>query len=499
MQNVTVGTVVDRGVGDAGPGTDAGDAGDAGGMTWIVTNTRDEGPGSLRGALLQAAAQAGSTILFDIPNDDSGRHYYADDGGPDLTLTRQTVEAEATIADFDPDYPAGTARSWWRIETRSPLPPATGVIIDGASQARARGIQAAGPTVFIVASGSVSSALSLRGASVVTGLIVGGFEGFAIELQDAPGASVSGSHIGTDPSGTFGVPNGVGVVLRRASGAQLGDVADAGGMVVAGNATGILVDASPNATIAATLVGVQRGLHGSLGNTNEGVRVVDSSDVVIGGVQTGSPVTVADNGVGVLALRSDRLSLERVIFGTSLRGDAPSWGQRQDALRLEESGNATARECVFANSGGAGVFVQSGTANTFVPNAFIDNAGLDIDLAPTGANVNDALDADLGPNGLQNSPTSITFLQGAGSAGEDIVRVVFGSAPNTTYDVEVQYRIGLTPSGLPQFRTETGSVTTDGAGDATLDLAVVDVVSATVFEVSLTGPEGTGERLIVPR
>ncbi len=76
--------------------------------------------------------------------------------------------------DFDPDYPAGTARSWYRITlSGSDLNVTEAVVIDGSTQA---GYDAAkGPIIEINAAG-VSSAdpngLTLTtGASTVRGLV----------------------------------------------------------------------------------------------------------------------------------------------------------------------------------------------------------------------------------------------------------------------------------------------------------------------------------------
>lgn len=61
-------------------------------------------------------------------------------------------------------------------------------------------------------------------------------------------------------------------------------------------------------------------------------------------------------------------------------------------------------ENIIAFNDRAGVFVESGKHNTVGDNDIHDNGGIGIDLAPEGRTSNDDLDADDGPNSLQNYP-----------------------------------------------------------------------------------------------
>src|SRR5689334_19577768 len=62
--------------------------------TFTVTNTGDDGPGSLRSAILLANADvdpSGTTIRFDLPPDDPNHLYYKSDG------------VSGTVSPFDQD------------------------------------------------------------------------------------------------------------------------------------------------------------------------------------------------------------------------------------------------------------------------------------------------------------------------------------------------------------------------------------------------------------
>jgi hypothetical protein len=80
---------------------------------------------SLHEAILAANATANGAfpdrIYFDIPLDDARHFYYQDDGvAGSLSLTATTTLDDASIADFDPDYP-GASFSWYSIQPTAPL------------------------------------------------------------------------------------------------------------------------------------------------------------------------------------------------------------------------------------------------------------------------------------------------------------------------------------------------------------------------------------------
>ena len=81
---------------------------------------------------------------------------------------------------------------------------------------------------------------------------------------------------------------------------------------------------------------------------------------------------------------------------------------------------------VVTASGGPGVVVESSTGITITQNSIFANGGLGIDLDPRGVDpngyapaqgvtLNDAGDADAGPNNLQNFPVIQTALIGGGN------------------------------------------------------------------------------------
>jgi hypothetical protein len=122
-----------------------------------------------------------------------------------------------------------------------------------------------------------------------------------------------------------------------------------------------------------------------------------------------------------------------------------------------------------------GVHVDSGTNNRILPNSIFSNGStandLGIDLFPDGPTLNDAGDADPGPNNLQNFP-EITSAKTGG--GQTSIKGRLSSTPNKTFNVLVFSN----PSGNEgkKFLGQK-SVTTNGSGNASFTFVPAQAVS----------------------
>lgn len=228
---------------------------------FTVTNTRNDGRGSLRQAVESCAAGGPCSILFDIPREDNG---------------------------FDAS--SGT----WRITLREALPPVTvsDVVLDGASQTTARGdTNPAGPEIILDGSGhTVESAFLLLNATRVTirGFAIGGFV-YGIQVF-GPGSRqnrIVGCHVGIDAAGSelFGNYNGI-ELISGANGNVIGGTLPAERNVISGNLhIGLrLSDASRNVVLG-NYVGLDRT--GSFAVPNyDGICIEgQAAENVIGGIQ----------------------------------------------------------------------------------------------------------------------------------------------------------------------------------------------------------------------
>jgi hypothetical protein len=113
--------------------------------------------------------------------------------------------------------------------------------------------------------------------------------------------------------------------------------------------------------------------------------------------------------------------------------DGASIGGLANGLTLASS-NSQITGLWFNSFSGAGVAIASGNNNFLNQNLFTDNTGLAIDIGPTGVNVNDNLDADIGANNLQNSPEILAV-----SAGTSTTTIVgqIKSTPNSNYRIQL--------------------------------------------------------------
>ena len=259
------------------PNTDADDG-------FVVTNTNDAGAGSLRQAIIDANAHAGAdTITFNITG--AGPHTIA----PASTLPSIT----------DP------------------------VTIDGTSQpgyAGAPKIEIRGDSV----AGAAFGLTLVAGNSVVKGLAINRFVNSGIRIQTGGGNGIYGNAIGTDPTGTVDLGNGLhGVDIRNSSGNIVGSSAPNGRNVISGNsAAGVFIENAATNTVSHNFIGVDVTGAADLGNTSAGVLITGTSPGNQIGVPGGGNVIAGNGGYGVTIQSADN-TVRGNRIGTNAAGSSP--------------------------------------------------------------------------------------------------------------------------------------------------------------------------------
>lgn len=412
----------------------------AGAATFSVTNTADGGPGSLRQAILDANAAAGAdTIEFSIPG--AGLNTIS------ITTSLPGITGPVTIDGYTQ---AGA----------TPNTLATG------TNAQIR-IQIRGPEDF-----SASGLTLLVGAvdSTIRGLSINRFGGSQINLL-ADRATVTGNFIGIAPDGTTVYPSAPGT---RVGLSVIGDFAQIGGTaraqrnLVSGNSlSGIYVGGS-HARVQGNLVGTDRGGAAARGNScgivigTTGVGADPTVNTLIGGDD--APNTTPGNVVsgntrcGIEIVSGTDHRLTRNLIGlaafplATVPNEGPGIAVRGGERILIGSGFPGEVNNGIAGNAGPGILVTGpGNAGatqrvSIVGNAIFGNAGLAIDLAVDGAEgstPNDPLDADEGPNGLQNAP----LLTGVDPSGR--IRGLLSAQPNTTYYIDFYTTTACGPDAHP--------------------------------------------------
>ncbi len=240
---------------------------------FVVTTTADEGPGSLRQAILDSDSTAGpNTIDFDILG-----------GGV------QTIYVGSTIG--------------------LPLPPiTTPVLIDGYSQPGSEPnslAQGDNAVLLIQIDGShltVGDGLDLDiGAITVQGLAVNHFPntGLLIGETGVTGDVIQGNYVGIDPTGTFAEGNGWSGISISPTNSEntIGGTTPAARNISSGNGnSGIwLESAGPGNVVQGNYTGTNASGTAAVPNTWAGVTVHSSSGNLIGGTASGAGNLVSGN------------------------------------------------------------------------------------------------------------------------------------------------------------------------------------------------------------
>jgi parallel beta-helix repeat protein len=238
--------------------------------TIVVTNTNNDGTGSLRAAITYANAVPGTRIAFNIPTTDTG-------------------------------FAGGV----FTLRPTAPLPAITGAgtFVDGTSQTNFTGnTNAIGPEIVLVGSGAVPTGLALQANNCqITSIVVQGCPTSGITLTGT-GNSVAGCFLGINAFGIGAIPNGTGIMLDTATGCTIGGTQATQRNVISGNTVGISVRNGGGNNIQGNFIGTLYNGSGLLPNAY-GI-TIDGSGTRIGGTAPGAANTIAGSGGNAVAVRS---------------------------------------------------------------------------------------------------------------------------------------------------------------------------------------------------
>jgi CSLREA domain-containing protein len=381
--------------------------------------------------------------------------------------------------------------------TLGPLPAITDTLmLDGSTQPSCS-------VPCIVLSGAVvggsNTGLALNSnMNTVTGLIITswGFDGIAI---NGDGNIVEGCDIGFWPDNPSSLPNAYGVEIRGSNN-QVGGSTAAARNVISGNTysgiaigrsggtpSGNLIYGNYIGTNAAGTAALPNGESGIIvyyvaSNTRIGGATAATRNVISGnawrGVDSGAPGTrILGNFIGTTKSGTAALgnSLGGIYFdgGTAIVGGGTAGGSN-----------------IIAFNGGDGVGVYGASTRVNLRrNSIHSNSGLGIDLWNDGVTLNDTLDVDTGPNGLQNfpiitSPVSATHTLTATlrSVTGQTYRLDFYSSPAGTCD-PTHYGEGKKWLGTVNVTTNVNGVWS-GSVTTAYPFAVGQVITATATDTA---------------
>lgn len=211
-----------------------------------------------------------------------------------------------------------------------------------------------------------------------------------------------------------------------------------------------------------------------------------TADNLIGGVNTpgvfyGNVISGNGNSVGVgraitmIGPEVQRNKIQGNYIGTAIDGSTPL-GNSGPGILLDGSNNligGAGAGNILANSGETGITVMAGSGNRFSQNRIFGNAGLGIDEGPlSGANPVDPGDTDQGPNNYQNFPEfGVTIPR----TGKIQVKGGLESTPSRLFTLEFYMNDAIDDSGYGEGQVYLGSqfVLTNEQGTGTFT-AVLD-------------------------
>src|SRR5581483_6643106 len=360
--------------------------------TFPVTSTADSGAGSLRQAILDANAAAGSdTIAFAIP----GAQMHT------ITLTSGALPAITDSVVIDGKSQPGYSGSPLIRLDNGTANPLTGLdLMAGSSQVLALaitgfnvGIRSANGGGNLIASSwiglssaanavpngtgvsiaSGSSGNTIGGTSVSARNVISGNTNGVVGLfgSATTGNLVEGDYVGTDPAGSGALANGTGVLVSGAAGNTIGGTIGGTRNVISGNTSGVQLTGAGTTgnVVAGNYVGANASAGAALPNVT-GVRIDAGANAnTIGGTTSSARNVISGNSTGVRlgAVGTTGNVVEGDYIGTNGAGTAALANGTGIRIETGASGNTIggtsggARNVIAGNTGFGVLLTGSGT------------------------------------------------------------------------------------------------------------------------------------------
>ncbi|MEA3186941.1 MAG: trimeric autotransporter adhesin [Chthoniobacter sp.] len=498
--------------------------------TFSVTNTDDDGPGSLRQAIVDANASLNVVVPDEI-------HFAIPGAGPFVISPKSALPALTESVIINGYTQTGSSQNANALSDDNAV---LMIALDGKHAGSTPGflVNANNCTIEGLAIGRFK--LSATGALV---------NGSGIAVENASNTVIQGNFIGTDVTGKSPRGNhGGGITVLNGTNTQIGGALPSQMNIICSNAGGIDLEGTTSATVVqGNFIGVDASGSKRLGNTYVGIGLGElessstSTGLVVGGTAAGAANLICGSQFGVDMFRGGSgQTLQGNFIGTNFAGDkhlgnhvgiyislgdvviggtgsgvrnvisgnvkngielftnsqtiqgnliglAPDGvtprgnglGVFVDASDVLIGGTAAQSSNMIAFNKGAGVWVQEEDGGLFTSqrvgilgNGIFSNGKLGIDLSiPHKRNkvtANDSMDADSGPNGLQNFPVLTLAQAGVGTI---TVTGSFNSTPSSNFRLEFFTSDNKDKSGFGEGQNYVGfaNVVTDGNGNAPIN------------------------------
>ena len=319
-----------------------------------------------------------------------------------------------------------------------------------------------------------------------------------VYLAGATGAKITGNFLGVRSDGITSSANQYGVYVSNASGNTIGGATPAERNLISGNTSAGVFFASGSANNKALGNVIGTTANGRSAVSNDTGVLVSAADNVIGGAATGEGNLISGNTRYGVSLNGASKVLGNIIgkSGTGVTAFGNDVGVYNNAVGGIVGGVATGEGNLITGNTHDGVTIAGGTGNSVRGNSIYSNGttttDLNIDIVGTdGVDVNDAQDADSGPNGIQNFPVLSSVVSRGNST---IVSGVLSSTPSSPFTLDFYSNTGPLTTSIGGGKTYLGStsVTTDGTGSVSFTATLQGVNVAPTEFVSATANAGDG-------
>ena len=335
--------------------------------------------------------------------------------------------------------------------------------------------------VSVTASGNTVGGARLGASCTGPCNVISSSFGYGVQLSASDNV-VQGNFIGTDVTGTVALKNSLTGVDVAGTRMTIGGSGDGEGNIISGNGWGVNIRAGDSHVVRGNYIGTDVTGTLDLGNTNYGIGIAGSNNIIGGTADGARNVISGNNGQGILLSGSGAFGnrSEGNFIGTQADGLSPL-GNTLDGVRIigftpkdnSIGGTGDGQGNTFAFNGRAGVFVNNGAGHFILGNTIFSNTGLGIDLAPTGVTANDAGDPDSGLNLLQNFP-----VLSSATAGSTVIDGTLNSTANTRFWIDLFSSTNCDPTGNGEGQVFLGStvVTTDSSGNGGFTVTLTTIV-----------------------
>jgi hypothetical protein len=318
---------------------------------------------------------------------------------------------------------------------------------------------------------------------------------------------IRGNYIGTNATGTAPLPNTYGILFDDGARYNIvGGYSFSEGNLLSGNTGYGLFIYNLGTTenhVVSNLIGTDAtgtfAIPNAIGIVIDGVATKHTIDknIISGNIQQGIVIHITG---------SNEHLITRNLIGTDISGNYPL-GNGSDGIRIAEGGQyntiGTAPDSgnVIAFNGGNGVMIMTSAdfCNKISGNSIHSNMLLGIDLYPEGVSQNDPGDIDTGPNAGMNFPVILTAAYDPGNGSTTITGVLDTQSPETC-SVEFFLSDG-DPSGHGQGKVFAGKLTplSDGTFSFSFpDPFIINRLSATATDACGNTSEFSANYLLPP-